>query len=180
MRKLSIVGLSLLLALTSACGDDPQTPSPPQTSAPAPAPEGNGVPAGGEAGEVTVAMGETVALSTSVLGGEADRVEITVAGTAGEETEDGWAVTVLVTIAVRSGVYLASPANFVLVTADGTEHVTLRHTFEDVMFGVNAGETATGSLTFEIEGEGAEFDGATIAVYGIAEDAETLVARWRL
>jgi hypothetical protein len=174
MRKLLLLGLSLALACTAACGtEEPQPPATVQT--PSAEAELHGTPAGGTFGEVTVAMGETVALSTSVLGGVQDRVEITVT----ESARDGGRITADVRILVTAGVYLASPGNFVLVGQQGTQYLARSHTFPGVLTGVSAGNSVTGSVTFEAE-DAEALESATIAVYGLADDAATYAAHWEL
>jgi hypothetical protein len=133
MRKLLLLGLSVAVAFAGACGtEEPAHPATSQT--PSAEVELHGTPAGGAAGEVTVAMGETVALSTSVLDGVQDRVEITVT----EHARDGGRITVDVRILVTAGTYLASPGNFVLVGEQGTQYLAQSHTFPGVLTGVNA------------------------------------------
>lgn len=174
MRKLLLLGLSVAVAFAAGC--DAQEPRQPATiQTPGAELELHGIPAGGAAGEVTVAMGETVALSTSMLGGDQDRVEITVT----ESARDGGRITADVNIRVTAGLYLASPGNFVLVGQQGTQYLVQSHTFPGVLTGVNAGDSVSGSVTFVAHDEQALSD-ATIAVYGLAEDAATYAAHWKL
>lgn len=181
MRKL--MGLLLVLGcLLTGCAD-PGEPGDagPTTPAVASTPRAEtGVPAGGTAGAVTVPNGETIVLSTSVLGGDVDRVELTVAVAIPTETLPGWySITVYLGIVVRSGVYLMGPNNVVLVGGDGTVIKPDANTFGEHSVGIAAGSSSAGILIFEVHDESI-LDDATVAVYGIAEDAAALVAYWDL
>ena len=179
MRKLSIIGLLLALGLVSACAKpgEPGVAASTATSTPQ-AP--TGVSAGGPAGKVTVPNGETIVLSTSAFGSAADRVEITIAAARPVQTLPGWySITVYVGIVVRSGVYLVAPNNVVLVGSDASVVTAEANTFGNQSVGIAAGSSATGILIFEVQDESI-LDDATIAVYGVAEEATALVAHWSL
>ncbi len=177
MRKLAPVALSLMLALlgAAACSDDAPPPAGEQTPPATTQAQGSdGTPAGGEAGEVTVEVGETIILSDSSLG---DEVEITVLSI-GEPTQSVWFdIEVEVRIAVTSGTYIASPYNFTLIGADGSDNPPMRHSFSGLATLMEEGETVERNLTFSVEDEGI-IDGATISVHGIGDEVETIVAHY--
>lgn len=175
MRKLAPVALSLTLALlgAAACSDD-GTPPPAGEQTPTATQGPDGTPAGGEAGEVTVEVGQAVILSDPSLG---DEVEITILSIS-EPTQSVWFdIEVEVRIAVTSGSYIASPYSFTLIGADGSDNPPMRNSFSGLGTLMEEGESVERDLTFSVEDEGI-LDGATIAVYGIGDEVEALVAHY--
>ena len=66
-----------------------------------------------------------------------------------------------------------------LVGGDGTVVEASTSTYGSDNVGIGAGDSQTGILIFEV-GDAAVLDDATVAIYGIAEDAASLVAHWQL
>jgi hypothetical protein len=183
MRKIALVGLAALAALTIACGSSGGTDSTVTGG------DGQKVEQAQEKKTAEAKVGQTVTLTNDGLG-DKTTVKVTVAkptqyakepGDFGSKPEHGVFLVLDVTVVCDEGTYHANPFNFKFVASDGTvSEGAFTVGFKPSLNAtdLSAGQKVAGKIVFDVPK--AALKGGRIQIDGMGLDYDKPAAYWAL